>query len=202
MLAELAAKAKLTERVFNESPGIHCNPVQGAMYSFPRMQLPPRAVQRAQVRRPLGGRAGGAKPRLISLPDRQPTRPSQELGLAPDMFFCMSLLEETGICVVPGSGFGQREGTYHFRYCVPWAPGGGPGRGGRASEHGTGWRQTRRRPQALASPMCPDTHPGSRPCPDVPGACFLPRRPDPPRRHHCSLRRPGSRQLVRCTKNP
>lgn len=39
----------------------------------------------------------------------------QELGLAPDMFFCMRLLEETGICVVPGSGFGQREGTYHFR---------------------------------------------------------------------------------------
>lgn len=32
------------------------------------------------------------------------------------MFYCMKLLEETGICVVPGSGFGQREGTYHFRY--------------------------------------------------------------------------------------
>lgn len=59
------------------------------MYSFPCMQLPPRAVQRAQ-----------------------------ELGLAPDMFFCMSLLEETGICVVPGSGFGQREGTYHFRMTI------------------------------------------------------------------------------------
>ena len=39
----------------------------------------------------------------------------KELGLAPDMFFCLRLLEETGICVVPGSGFGQREGTYHFR---------------------------------------------------------------------------------------
>nr|XP_008524431.1 PREDICTED: alanine aminotransferase 1 [Equus przewalskii] len=89
VLAELAAKAKLTEQVFNEAPGIHCNPVQGAMYSFPRVQLPPRAVLRAQ-----------------------------ELGLAPDMFFCMCLLEETGICVVPGSGFGQREGTYHFRMTI------------------------------------------------------------------------------------
>nr|XP_044636842.1 alanine aminotransferase 1 isoform X3 [Equus asinus] len=48
VLAELAAKAKLTEQVFNEAPGIHCNPVQGAMYSFPRVQLPPRAVLRAQ----------------------------------------------------------------------------------------------------------------------------------------------------------
>ncbi|KAM4641487.1 alanine aminotransferase 2-like isoform 1-T1 [Discoglossus pictus] len=36
-------------------------------------------------------------------------------GQAPDMFFCMKLLEATGICVVPGSGFGQREGTHHFR---------------------------------------------------------------------------------------
>lgn len=32
------------------------------------------------------------------------------------MFYCMKLLEETGLCVVPGSGFGQKEGTYHFRY--------------------------------------------------------------------------------------
>jgi len=29
--------------------------------------------------------------------------------------YCYELLEETGICVVPGSGFGQRQGTYHFR---------------------------------------------------------------------------------------
>lgn len=35
--------------------------------------------------------------------------------MAPDMFYCLKLLEETGICVVPGSGFGQRQGTYHFR---------------------------------------------------------------------------------------
>jgi len=27
----------------------------------------------------------------------------------------MKLLEETGICLVPGSGFGQRDDTYHFR---------------------------------------------------------------------------------------
>lgn len=57
VLAELAAKAKLTEQVFNEAPGIRCNPVQGAMYSFPRVQLPPRAVQRAQVG--IAGSRGG-----------------------------------------------------------------------------------------------------------------------------------------------
>jgi alanine transaminase len=27
----------------------------------------------------------------------------------------MRLLEATGVCVVPGSGFGQKEGTLHFR---------------------------------------------------------------------------------------
>ncbi|XP_015680458.1 alanine aminotransferase 2-like [Protobothrops mucrosquamatus] len=85
VLGALARKARLTEEIFNRAPGIHCNPVQGAMYAFPRIELPARAVQEAKAQ-----------------------------GQAPDMFFCLRLLEETGICVVPGSGFGQREGTFHF----------------------------------------------------------------------------------------
>jgi aspartate/methionine/tyrosine aminotransferase len=32
-----------------------------------------------------------------------------------DFDYCMSLLEETGICTVNGAGFGQREGTSHLR---------------------------------------------------------------------------------------
>ena len=32
-----------------------------------------------------------------------------------DNDYCLALLEETGICVVPGSGFGQLPGTLHFR---------------------------------------------------------------------------------------
>ena len=32
-----------------------------------------------------------------------------------DNDYCMALLEETGICVVPGSGFGQLPGALHFR---------------------------------------------------------------------------------------
>jgi alanine transaminase len=35
--------------------------------------------------------------------------------MAPDALYCMKLLESTGIVVVPGSGFGQVEGTWHFR---------------------------------------------------------------------------------------
>ncbi|KAM6458499.1 alanine aminotransferase 1 isoform 5-T5 [Liasis olivaceus] len=89
VLGALAKKAQLTEEIFNRAPGIHCNPVQGAMYAFPRIELPPRAVQDAEAQ-----------------------------GQAPDMFFCLKLLEETGICVVPGSGFGQKEGTFHFRMTI------------------------------------------------------------------------------------
>ncbi|XP_039581703.1 alanine aminotransferase 1-like, partial [Passer montanus] len=89
VLSALAERARLTQEMFNRTPGIRCNPVQGAMYSFPRIDLPPRAVAAAK-----------------------------EKKQAPDMFFCMRLLEETGICVVPGSGFGQKEGTYHFRMTI------------------------------------------------------------------------------------
>jgi aspartate/methionine/tyrosine aminotransferase len=40
---------------------------------------------------------------------------AKSVGQAPDVFYAFQLLENTGICVVPGSGFGQRPGTYHFR---------------------------------------------------------------------------------------
>ncbi|KAM4606784.1 alanine aminotransferase 2-like [Polymixia lowei] len=89
VLAALAEKAKLTEEIFNKVPGIRCNPVQGAMYTFPCITLPQKAIDQAK-----------------------------EKGQQPDMFYCMKLLEETGICLVPGSGFGQRDGTYHFRMTI------------------------------------------------------------------------------------
>ena len=59
----------------------------GAMYAFPRLHLPKKAITKAE-----------------------------EVGQAPDVFYAFQLLENTGICIVPGSGFGQYPGTYHFRY--------------------------------------------------------------------------------------
>jgi aspartate/methionine/tyrosine aminotransferase len=35
-----------------------------------------------------------------------------------DAEWCMALLEETGICVVDGTGFGQAPGTSHFRTTI------------------------------------------------------------------------------------
>ena len=29
--------------------------------------------------------------------------------------YCMDMVNETGIMTVPGSGFGQRDGEYHYR---------------------------------------------------------------------------------------
>lgn len=89
VLGQLAEKAKMVTETFNSISGITCNTVQGAMYAFPRIQLPKKAIQAAK-----------------------------EKGQAPDAFYCYNLLEETGICVVPGSGFGQVEGTWHFRTTI------------------------------------------------------------------------------------
>jgi alanine transaminase len=67
---------------------------QGAMYAFVRFELPDE--DRVDV--------SGMTPaeRRVYEEER-------------DTAYCLALLEETGICVVPGSGFGQRPGTFHFR---------------------------------------------------------------------------------------
>ncbi|KAG0712674.1 Alanine aminotransferase 2 [Chionoecetes opilio] len=89
VLASLAERAKMVVETFNAVPGMSCNTVQGAMYAFPQIQLPPKAVEAAKA-----------------------------AGQAPDVFYAFQLLENTGICIVPGTGFGQRPGTYHFRTTV------------------------------------------------------------------------------------
>jgi alanine transaminase len=70
----------------NAVDGIDCVRAEGAMYAFPRLQLPAKAIEEAE---------------------------HQEV--TPDTLYALSLLEETGICVVPASGFGQEEGRVGFR---------------------------------------------------------------------------------------
>ncbi|XP_033626127.1 alanine aminotransferase 1-like [Asterias rubens] len=89
VLSTLAEKAKIVAEAFNSVEGVTCNPVMGAMYSFPNIKLPQNAINKAK-----------------------------EMNKAPDVFYAEHLLEEAGICVVPGSGFGQRPGTYHFRMTI------------------------------------------------------------------------------------
>jgi len=50
----------------------------------------------------------------ITLPQKAIEKAKQE-GRKPDEYYCLRLLDATGVCVVAGSGFGQKEGTLHFR---------------------------------------------------------------------------------------
>ncbi|KHJ79030.1 hypothetical protein OESDEN_21333 [Oesophagostomum dentatum] len=86
VLDSLKQRATLVKQAYSSIEGILCNEVQGAMYAFPQIQLPPKAIEKAR-----------------------------SLNQEPDFFYAMQLLEATGVCIVPGSGFGQKEGTYHFR---------------------------------------------------------------------------------------
>ncbi|MBP7095832.1 MAG: aminotransferase class I/II-fold pyridoxal phosphate-dependent enzyme [Spirochaetia bacterium] len=79
ILGELRSRARLLADGLNAIPGIHSNEVAGAMYAFPRVELP-------------AGRS--------------------------DSDWAMALLEKEGVCVVPGSGFGQIPGTAHFRTTI------------------------------------------------------------------------------------
>ena len=48
----------------------------------------------------------------------QAVQAAEAAGQAADVFYAFNLLEETGICVIPGSGFGQMPGTFHFRTTI------------------------------------------------------------------------------------
>ena len=81
----------------NAIPGMKTQSISGAMYAFPQITLPQKFI--AEVA------AINAK--------KEPSK-----RLAPDAMWAMLLLEQTGIVVVPGSGFGQKAGTWHFRTTI------------------------------------------------------------------------------------
>merc|ERR1719300_627408 len=89
VLASLAERAKLVADTLNSIEGITCNTVQGAMYAFPQIHLPEKAIAAAK-----------------------------EAGMPADVFYAFQLLEAKGICIIPGSGFGQQPGTFHFRTTI------------------------------------------------------------------------------------
>lgn len=49
VLSSLAEKAKLVADGFNSVEGVTCNTVMGAMYSFPQIHLPKKAIEAAKV---------------------------------------------------------------------------------------------------------------------------------------------------------
>jgi len=49
VLGELALKARMTTETLNKIKGVRCNEVMGAMYAFPQVFLPEKAIQEAKV---------------------------------------------------------------------------------------------------------------------------------------------------------
>nr|KJB57090.1 hypothetical protein B456_009G147700 [Gossypium raimondii] len=89
ILSSLARRAKTLEDAFSKLEGVTCNKAEGAMYLFPRIDLPEKAIKAAEAAKK-----------------------------APDAYYCQRLLAATGIVFVPGSGFGQVPGTWHFRCTI------------------------------------------------------------------------------------
>lgn len=85
----LQRRAARISAAFNALPGMSCQQTEGAMYAFPSVLLPKRFVEHARMQ-----------------------------SKAPDVLYCLELLDATGLCTVPGSGFKQAEGTFHFRTTI------------------------------------------------------------------------------------
>lgn len=71
---------------FNGLKNVSCTRAAGAMYLFPKIEIPSRAQREAK-----------------------------KMNLEADEHYCFLLLEKTGICMVPGSGFLQFPNTFHVR---------------------------------------------------------------------------------------
>ena len=82
----LKRRSRLVSSGLNDIPGFSCQPATGSMYCFPSVEMPPKAIAVAAER-----------------------------GMSPDTLYAVSLLERTGICVVPASGFRQKDGRFGFR---------------------------------------------------------------------------------------
>jgi alanine transaminase len=84
-IASLERRANLMYGALKKLPGVTTQHAAGAMYLLPRLFLPPKFIK------------------------------SLSPGVNPDVAWTVKFLEEEGVVVSPGSGFGQREGQHHFR---------------------------------------------------------------------------------------
>ncbi|EMG50489.1 ALT1 Probable alanine aminotransferase [Candida maltosa Xu316] len=87
---DLETRADLLYHAFLEMEDIKCNKPMGAMYIFPTLEFSPEKYHKLFSR-------------------------AKNSDLQIDDIYCIELLEHTGICCVPGNGFGQKEGTFHLR---------------------------------------------------------------------------------------
>lgn len=87
---DLQKRADLLYKAFVDMEDVTCNRPMGAMYLFPKLKFTEESHQK-----------------LFEI--------ARKANMEVDEYYCIELLENTGICCVPGSGFGQVPGTYHLR---------------------------------------------------------------------------------------
>jgi len=92
ILSELKEKAEILAKGLDKINGMTIKVPRGAMYAFVKVNLP-------------------TKKNISKMSPAERLKYESKLNFD----YCLKLLEETGICVVPGSGFGQMAGTFHFR---------------------------------------------------------------------------------------
>jgi len=93
IISSLKRKALAATKIFNSMKNVECQEIEGAMYCFPKIHLSQKAIQEAKRRK-----------------------------IAPDLLYCLEALDYTGMVTVEGTGFGQKEGTYHFRSTILITP--------------------------------------------------------------------------------
>lgn len=89
IFASLKRRADKLYKQLNQLEGVSCQPIEGALYAFPTITLPQRALKEAKRR-----------------------------GIPADEMYCLDMVEEAGIVTVPGSGFGQKSNSLHFRTTI------------------------------------------------------------------------------------
>jgi len=82
----LVRRSDKVSKALDAIDGFSCQKAQGSMYCFPSVEMPEKAKKEAE-----------------------------ELGITVDTLYALDLLEKTGVCVVPASGFGQEDGRFGFR---------------------------------------------------------------------------------------
>jgi len=89
IMDSLNEKANFLINSLNAIDGFECKQQTGATFVFPKIYIPNKAIEEAKSK-----------------------------GESPDTFYAMNLLEETGICSIPGVLYGQLPGTYHLRLTI------------------------------------------------------------------------------------
>lgn len=89
LLDSFKRRAKAVTKFLNDMDNVRAKDIEGALFSFPQVKFSKKAMAAAEKE-----------------------------GVEVDLFYCLEVLKNTGIVLVPGSGFKQQPGVFHFRITI------------------------------------------------------------------------------------